>query len=555
MDILQERVPEASEVRWYRVSKFSDGQLSHQLLPDFHWTCKALSQTRDSLIEITDIFWDVTGTHFPPDYEAVARILSWMPQDDEPHFFSDHEIQQLTELHDIFLQWPQEELHPRVIQARDNVVAMRDELSGEWPNEIAAGVLDEVLPTVLDFTEGDRSIHTTYDLQAPQSWTDGLRNLARLADLDLNQLNAAVVDSRSDLRQEYLRQANRRLEQIFRDTWSQSKLTVELDVQSTQLQIHVSSDDGVLHRLENRSDGMRIHLALVAFLANRKDLLVPPIVVLDEAESHLHWDAQAELIRMLHNQEFVSQVIYSTHSPGCLPNDLGCGVRSIAPTEDDRSIVRDWIWEQRAGYRPLLTDMGASTAALTPFRFAVATEGVTDFILLPALLRAASGDESLPYQVVPGISQLSRDGLRSIDSECESTLYLLDGDEGGNNLKRNLKRAKISENRIFLLPDGVVVEDLINGEVLRVAIEEELRRSGHQIEAPIDLPGSGRAAYIKDLLAQESVDPPNKRNIASRVLELTARSPDEASKSLGDDGHKAFLCELHQSFLAAFGLQ
>ena len=554
IDVLQDQVPEASEVRWYRVSKFHDGELGHELLPDVEWTCKNLSQTRSSLMEIVDIFWDVTGTHFPPDHETISKILSWMPQDNRTHFYSDNEIQQLTELLNLFSQWPEEELHPKVIQARDNVAAMRDEISGELPNETAAEILDDLLPTVLDFTENDRSIHTTYDLQAPQTWTDGLRNLARLADLDLGELTAAVVNSRSDLRQEYLRQANRHLEQIFRETWLQSELTVELDVQGTQLQIHVSSDGGVLHRLENRSDGMRIHLALVAFLANREELSVPPIVVLDEAESHLHWDAQAELVKMLHNQKFVSQVIYSTHSPGCLPNDLGCGVRSVVPTEDDRSIVRDWIWERRAGYRPLLTDMGASTAALTPFRFSVATEGITDFILLPALLRAASGDDSLPYQVVPGISQLSREGLRSIDSECESTLYLLDGDQGGKDLRRQLKGVKIEEDRIFLLPDGVVLEDLIDSEVLHAAIKEELHRSGHQIDSPIELPDSGRTVYIENLFEQESIESPNKRNIASRVLELTARSPDEVPKSLVEDGCKTFLCELHQSFLAAFGL-
>ena len=79
-----------------------------------------------------------------------------------------------------------------------------------------------------------------------------------------------------------------------------------------------------MYRWEERSDGLRTYLALIAFLSS-KDLSTPPVLVFDEAESHLHWDAQADLINVLYDQNMASQIVYSTHSPGCLRMILGMG--------------------------------------------------------------------------------------------------------------------------------------------------------------------------------------------------------------------------------------
>ena len=177
-------------------------------------------------------------------------------------------------------------------------------------------------------------------------------------------------------------------------------------VHPAQLQVYVAEDGGPTLRLADRSDGLRAFVALVAFL-EAKNLTSPPILVLDEAENHLHWDAQADLITLFYLQDKVEQIIYSTHSPGCLPHDLGLGVRAVLPDPDapHHSTVENWIWESSPGFRPLLLRMGASTAAMTPHRFAVMTEGLADFILLPSLLRDATGKEALKYQIVPGIAQ------------------------------------------------------------------------------------------------------------------------------------------------------
>ena len=262
----------------------------------------------------------------------------------------------------------------------------------------------------------------------------------------------------------------------------------------------------------------------------------------DEAESHLHWDAQADLINVLYHQDMVSQVVYSTHSPGCLPHDLGHGVRAVIPTKPDRSKVENWIWATAAGFRPMLTHMGASSAALTPHRYAVATEGVADFILLPSLLREATGEDALPYQVVPGLAQLSGDGFRTIDSESDKMVYLTDGDDGGRGILSSLHRSGIPATRTFSLPTDVALEDLVSSETLAAAALEELRRSGHELYAPPVFPSTGRSSYLDGWCAEAGVKPPTKRAIACRVLELTARNPQAKRRwPLLEESHRTAL--------------
>ena len=80
------------------------------------------------------------------------------------------------------------------------------------------------------------------------------------------------------------------------------------------MNVSTPADDG-LSTLEERSDGLRWFAALVAF-ANA--LEARPIITVDEIETHLHYDAQADLIDVLAAQEFASKVIYTTHSFECL---------------------------------------------------------------------------------------------------------------------------------------------------------------------------------------------------------------------------------------------
>lgn len=156
--------------------------------------------------------------------------------------------------------------------------------------------------------------------------------------------------------------------------------------------------------IAERSDGLRQYVSLLAF-ATLEKTEQPPILLIDEAEAHLHYDAQADLVQMFARQELATKVIYTTHSVGCLPEDLGTGVRLVEMNSPTTSIIRNWFWEtDEPGFSPLLFGIGAKALAFMPVRFALITEGATDIILLPTLFREATGKSSLGFQVVPGLS-------------------------------------------------------------------------------------------------------------------------------------------------------
>ena len=415
--------------------------------------------------------------------------------------------------------------------------------------------LEALLPPIFEFTDNDRYLQTEYNLQENQrDWNNAIHNLATLAGFDLQHLADAANSGQHELREEILANANRRLETELGQSWSQADLAVRLNIIApNQLQVYVETDGGKTFRLADRSDGLRTFVALVAFLGKIKPRR-PPILVLDEAENHLHWDAQADLVNHLHSQNEVSQIIYSTHSPGCLPHDLGHGVRAVVQDDQrpDRSTIQNWIWESDAGYRPLLLKMGASTAALTPHRQAVVTEGVSDFILLPSLLREAVDKTVLEYQIVPGIAQMSAEEIRTLDAESEAVLYLIDGDEGRKSNFGVLKDASIPDARINVLPDGMAIEDLVAGETLVAAINEELGRSGCTQTLSLALPDVGRNAVLKKWYSEHSIAPPRKRAVASRVLELTSGGASEGEHPLLNEKHRSTLKSLEAELLKAF---
>lgn len=417
--------------------------------------------------------------------------------------------------------------------------------------EVVLSVLKDRVPRVLEFSTSDRTLQSEYDLQAPATWTGGLRNLARLARFDLNELGLRASGRRPELYEDMVDRANTRLANELSARWSQARVTVRLSVAPpNQLRILAKSEEGSLYRIEDRSDGLRAFVALVAFLTGA-GTEVPPILVVDEADSHLHWDAQADLVNLFHTQEVASQIIYATHSPGCLPHDLGHGVRAVvlSSSHSDRSTVKNWIWKDKAGLRPLLLDMGASTAAVTPRRYAVVTEGVADFILLPSLLREATATPSLPYQIVPGLAQLARGGIQRIDSEADRVVYLTDGDEAGTRIRHEVRSAGIPKERTLSLPAGTVLEDLIASDTLEAAVHEEISRSGNTPSEPIEFPDSGRAAYLDDWYACNGIKPPSKRAIASRALEIAAGLPAQTGRPLLENRHRTALRNLHEELL------
>ena len=252
---------------------------------------------------------------------------------------------------------------------------------------------DRILPTV-----------TPVDPRSRGQMSSATKNLLAIAELDIAAVWKAHTDEDSGEKKTLLDASNRRLVEFFGEAWNQSNISVNLDVDERGLLTHVvDMDTRRFTRIEERSEGLRAFVTLAVFLGSQA-LEVPPILLIDEAELHLHADAQADLVGGLLRQINATQVWYTTHSPACLPSDLGTGIR-LLERHGEKSEIKSHFWtNQEPGFAPLLYAMGAGAAAFSRCRWAVLGEGASEMILLPTLIRKATGLDDLPYQVAPGLA-------------------------------------------------------------------------------------------------------------------------------------------------------
>jgi energy-coupling factor transporter ATP-binding protein EcfA2 len=408
-------------------------------------------------------------------------------------------------------------------------------------------------PDFIMFDEADRSIQSayTFDDALVNDPPDALDNLAGTASLDLTQLLHFVRTGDIARRRSAIVQANSRMDKIFDGAWKQSNLSVHFELDGDQLRIELMEDGDNVTVFDERSAGLRMFVALIAFLkVHGSDRL--PILLIDEAENHLHIDAQADLVNMFVTQEHAVKVIYTTHSPACLPPDLGTGIRVVVPREDNFQVsdVRNSFWQSGAGFSPLMLAMGAAAAAFTPARFVVLAEGATEMILLPTLIRAATGETDLPYQVAPGLSEVPNDFLPKLDLEAAHVAYMVDGDDGGAKLKAALTDAGVPESLIVDL--GVPgIENLLALEDYRATISALLPECNPGV-AVSDLPkvppipvvdGGSVAKWIYGWIKGEGLKAPSKVAVANWLVENQRSTPSTAGV--------AVLTSIHAKLLGA----
>lgn len=371
------------------------------------------------------------------------------------------------------------------LAAADTLQAAVSAATSEHPGDEATRILLRRLPKVLLFDETNRVLETEYDLN-DEAFRDAppkaLVNLLSVGDTTVAKLWALMESGDvSRMRTEFKR-VNRVLLERLQPRWNQSDLSIRVEPSGTRLQVLIDEldDNCGQSAYDERSDGLKAFLALVVFLlAAKTDVL--PIVLIDELETHLHYDAQADLLAVLQSGVEARQVIYTTHSPGCLPLDLGTGVRFVAPDPQDRSrsVIRCDFWNSNEpGFSPLLFAMGATAAAFSVCRRAVLAEGPSEMILLPTMLRLATGAATLDYQVAPGLATVQPGFVRGGEVAAKLA-YLVDGDLGGKEHADHLIAAGVLPHHIKSLPKGVTLEDLLEPACFLRAVTTLVQDAGH----------------------------------------------------------------------------
>ena len=357
---------------------------------------------------------------------------------------------------------------PRDQDLADAIRAAEQIANSEHPADAARSVLAKRVPRFIKFEEDDRTlvrVHPINDDDARDRLSPALQNLLKIADLDVEKLWRHIERGVPSAVESDIAEANLRLRAFFEEAWNQSRVTARFKVDSNQLELWLEELDNAstVTDIEERSDGLLMFVALAAFVAAQR-LSTPPILLIDEAETHLHFDAQADLVGVLLKQVKATQVFYSTHSPGCLPSDLGTGVRLVRRNKKTPivSLIDSNFWTNQApGFAPLLYAMGASAAAFSRCRLAVLAEGAADMVLLPTLFRLANNLDDLEYQVAPGLANAHAFGM-DVEDVAAKVVYLTDGDSEGAKYRKQLKEANVPDGRVFHLPSNMASEDLVS---------------------------------------------------------------------------------------------
>lgn len=481
------------------------------------------------------------------DGDILDGVLALLEKADDLTEDETHFVQTLIDL------LPTTGLAGRTVKA---LSAWLTEQQPQDPHAVGARILYARLPVFALFGDSERALASDYHLPDVVNNTPAaLDNLARLASLSLSKLHSAIHAQDVGAVETLTEHANARLREVFEAAWSQDPVHVRIKQDGWTLRVLVSTTVGGYSSIAERSDGLKTFVALTAFAARRKVAERPLILMIDEAEQHLHYDAQADVIRMLERQTVAQQVIYTTHSAGCLPSDLGTGVRPVLQAADGSAFSRiaNSFWDDRPGFSPLLMAMGAGVAAVTPARYAVLAEGATEMLLLPTLVREATGHERLDYQVAPGIAGRTIDGLADLDLEAARVVYLVDGDAAGLQHSKNLKAAGIADTKIVSLGgrgSGLCLEEVLLVEPFLEAVNEAfLRRygTGYTIKVAELSSAGGRYDAIKAWSKVRGVEPVSKTAIVTALVEQ------QAERLLSADG-KRHVRRAHTAICAALSI-
>jgi predicted ATPase len=418
------------------------------------------------------------------------------------------------------------------------------------PAPAVAKALDNRTPDILLFGDDDRTLASSYVVsdEVANDPSGALANLCNMADLSLKALRAAIANGDEGERETLILNANQVLATKFAQAWRQSDVAVHLKIEGEILGAMVLQNGKRITKFDERSAGLRMFVALVAFLAAR-ETRTPPVLLIDEAETHLHIDAQQDLVDTFMTQTQAAKIIYTTHSPACLPPDLGSNIRAVLPDKAnaDVSRIEASFWHSAAGFSPLMLAMGAGAAAFSAARFVVLAEGASEMLMLPTLIRSAIGVDDLDYQVAPGLSEVPTAMYPELDLEGARVAYLVDGDEGGQARKKALIEGGVPEARIVTL-GALTLENLLDRNAYLATIATLVGECNPGAELP-GLPAvpdpleSVWPSAIEDWGAANGLKLPGKRVVASRAVEDGNAVPSDYGMSILRDAH-AQLCRV-----------
>ncbi len=296
--------------------------------------CAAVEDSAEEVIErAVAVEAEYGETYETSLHDLVAKGLEALRAEQE--WLDPQEIVELEEIRSRFRNYRQRYLENLGEQdADDEHVELLDRVGRELelaieeddnhPRTIAVTALAHRVPEFLKFEEVSRNLESAYDLAGDRP-TDGaaIHNLLRLAGKTWEEA-AAAASGDPGRRKRFVEGLDLMLREKVGRGWGNTPLEVGAELDGSQLNLVLRMQNDDFMPFEQQSDGLRQFVALRAFVVAH-ELEVQPIILIDEVERHLHYDAQASLITVFEEQTEAAQIIYTTHSAGSLPRDIAIG--------------------------------------------------------------------------------------------------------------------------------------------------------------------------------------------------------------------------------------
>jgi predicted ATP-dependent endonuclease of OLD family len=555
---------------WLKATKHVGGALDFELIPSPSRPLSARQSASSALQAALNTRWydelDATEEDAEDDLpQLVANLAD--ATDNNLERLSDETIEQLgiaaRRLSELNNDAYSVSSKTTIASLAKKLIAAREVELHPTPRELAQRVAER-RPQCLPFDDAHRTLAFSHNLTKLADVSAAFRNLADFGDLDLSALRTAISQDFSGDKLTLVDNARERINRRLKEDWGQSNLKVGFDLVSVEdVRITVAGKDGRQFDLTDRSDGMRMVLALCAFLA-KEGQDPKPVLLVDELERHLHYEAQADIVSMFDRRTDVAQIVYTTHSIGCLPQDLGRGVRVVVPDTDGGTSDINNLWlRNQVGVQPLMAAMGAATLPLQPSRPLVYGEGECDALLLPSLLREAIGGKPLGYLVVNGASKVSKANVEQFEDSARRVAYLYDGDQAARDRLRFYRRnTDVPEDRVVFLELGVTLEDLIEPSLWVDACNRAITDLAAGYYPVLDVLG------VDDISERDRAEAltawcqkrgytriPEKLAIAETIIELMTGPNPRADRRWLDPRRKAGLRPVHDRIVAKFPKQ
>jgi energy-coupling factor transporter ATP-binding protein EcfA2 len=306
------------------------------------------------------------------------------------------------------------------------------------------------------------------------------------------------------------RAASSYLSRQFRDLWRQKKVSFDIEIDGTTLNIFAEDEAvGMPVRLHRRSNGFRWHVSFAwKFTHASQGQYKGCVLLLEEPGIHLHYSGQRDLLDVFDKLSASNTILYTTHLASMVDLAYPERVRIVEITDNHSTVKKGVVSAQRAPMAVIELSLGLTgdMSGLLGTRHTLIVEGGDDALILHKLsgILRAEGKPHLSDRVylwpARGAPKTPMYAAFAVGHGWDSGV-LLDSDPEGNAAKKkihelvlkDLAAERKSKFRVLMLGNAAgikktdaAIEDLFENQFYIDCVNTTFGISINESDLPVD---------------------------------------------------------------------